>query len=84
MDNKQNQFKLKEKYKKFHIKYRDIHIKQHSKVKYLGCVLDERMSRKAMALNIVNKINNQLNFLYRKNNFLTSEVRRVLCNTAPF
>ena len=33
-----------------------------------------------MALNIVNKINNKLKFLYRKNNFLTPALRRLLCN----
>ena len=49
--------------KKLHIKYEDIQIKQHSKVKYLGFFLDETMSREAMALNIVNKINNKLKFL---------------------
>ena len=36
--------------KKLHIKYGDIQIKQHSKVKYLGCLLDETMSGEAMAL----------------------------------
>ena len=66
--------------KNFHIKYRDIQIKQHFKVKYLGCLLDEIMSGEAMALNVVNKINNKLKFLYRKNSFLTSALRRLLFN----
>ena len=43
--------------KNIHIKCGDIQIKQHSKVKYLGCLLDETMSEEAMALNVVNKIN---------------------------
>ena len=30
--------------KKLNIKYGDIQIKQHSKVKYLGCLMDETMS----------------------------------------
>ena len=51
-----------------------------SKVKYLGCLLDETMSGEAMALNVVNKINNMLKFLYRKNSFLTPALRRLLCN----
>ena len=34
----------------------DIQIKQHSKGKYLGCLLDETVSGKAMALNIVIKL----------------------------
>ena len=33
-----------------------------------------------MALNVVNKINNKLKFLYRKNSFLTPALRRLLCN----
>ena len=33
-----------------------------------------------MALNVVNKINNKLKFLYRKNSFLTSALTRLLCN----
>ena len=67
--------KFKRKYtKNLHIKYGDIQIKQHSKVKYLGCLFDETMSGEATALNIVNKINNKLKFLYCKNSFL------MLCN----
>ena len=65
---------------KLHIKYGDIQIKQHSKVKHLGCLLDETMSGEAMALNVVNKINNKLKFLYRKNSFLTPALRRLVCN----
>ena len=38
------------------LKYGDIQIKQHSKGKYLGCLLDETMSGKAMTLNIVIKL----------------------------
>ena len=33
-----------------------------------------------MALNVVNKINNKLKFLYRKNSFLTPALRRLLFN----
>ena len=62
--------------KKLCIKYWDIQIKQHSKVKYLGCLLDVTMSEEAMALYVVNKINNKLKFLYRKNSFLTPALRR--------
>ena len=63
-----------------HIKYGGMQIKQHSKVKYLGCLLRETMSGEAMALNVVNKINNRLKFLYRKNSSLTPALRRLLCN----
>ena len=55
--------------KKLHIKYGDIQIKQHSKVKYLGCLLNGPMPEGVMALNVVNKINNKLKFLYCKNSF---------------
>ena len=63
--------------KNLHIKYRDIQIKQHSKVKYLGRLLVETISGEAMALNIVHKINKKLKFLYRKNSFLTPALRRI-------
>ena len=72
-------FKIK-KVRKLNIKYGDIQIKQHSKVKYLGCMLDKTMSRKTMALSVINKINNKLKFPYRKNRFLTPTLRRLLCN----
>ena len=39
------------------------HIKQHSQVIYLGCVLDERMSCEPMALKVINKINGKLKFI---------------------
>ena len=41
-------------------------IKQHSKVKHLGCLMDETMSGEAMALNVIHKINNKLKFLIVK------------------
>ena len=62
------------------IKYKDINIKQHSEVTYLGWVLDEMMSGEPIALKRINKINDKLKFLYRKNIFLSPEPRRILCN----
>ena len=67
-------FKIK-KAKKLNIKYEDIQIKQHSKVKYLGCMLDETMSGETMALSVINKINNKQKFFYRKNRLLTATLR---------
>ena len=61
-------FKTK-KVRKRNVKDGDIQIKHHSKVKYLGCMLDETMSGETMALSVINKINNKLKFLYRKNRF---------------
>ena len=62
-------FKIK-KVRKLNKKYGNIQIKRHSKVKYLGCMLDETMPGETMALSVINKINNKLKFLYRKNRFL--------------
>ena len=44
----------------------NIEIKQHSKVSYLGCILDESLTGETMALKVINKINSKLKFLYRK------------------
>jgi hypothetical protein len=62
------------------ITYKDIQIKQHSHVKYLGCILDQCLSGELMALHVINKINGKLRYLYRKNSFLTGPLRRLLCN----
>ena len=62
------------------IRYNNVNIKQHSQVKYLGCVLDERMSCEPMALKVINKINGKLKFLYRKNRYLTTEFHRMFSN----
>ena len=51
---------------KSNVKYGDIQIKQHSKVKYLVCILYE-----AMTLSVVDKINNKLKFHHQKNRFPT-------------
>ena len=56
------------------IKYKDIYMKQNSKVTYLGCVVDKTMSGEPMALKVINKINIKLKFLYRKSRFLSSEL----------
>ena len=61
----------KQKDQKLNIRYGDIQIKQHWKVKYLVCILDKTMSGEAMTISVINKINNKLKFLYRKNGFLT-------------
>ena len=50
--------------KKINVKYGDKQIMQHSQVKYLRCLFDQTMSGKAMALNVVNKINCKVKFLY--------------------
>ena len=60
------------------IRYKDI--KQHSKVTYLGCILDNNLSGEAMATKVLGTINGRLKFLYRKQNFLSFSLRRLLCN----
>ena len=59
--------------------YNGIKIKQYSKVTYLGCLMDETISGESMALKTIKK-KQKLKFLYRKNWFLTPELRRLLCN----
>ena len=66
--------------RQLNIRYNHINIKQHLQVTYLGCVLDERMSCEPMAVKMINKINEKLKFLYRKNRYLIKELRRMLCN----
>ena len=47
---------------------------------YLGCVLDKKMSEEQMVSKAINKINGKLKFFYRKNRFISPELRRMLCN----
>ena len=63
--------KHKIKVTQLNINYKEIQIKQHSKVTYFRCILDETMSGESMALKVINKINSKLKFLHRKNTFLT-------------
>ena len=62
------------------IRYKDIEIKQYSKVTYLGCILDNKLSGVAMATKVLGKINGRLKFLCRKQKFLGFSLRRLLCN----
>ena len=49
-----NKFKIK-KIRKLNMKDGDIQIKQYSKVKYLGYMLDDKMFVETMALSVTNK-----------------------------
>ena len=60
------------------LKFGDIQIKQNFKVKYLEYLLDKTMSEEAMAINVINKINNKLKFLHPKNKFLTPAPEAVI------
>ena len=68
------------KLQKLEIIYNNIRIKQQSRVTYLGCILEETMSGESMANKVITKVNARLKFLYRKNKYLTSNLRRLLCN----
>ena len=77
-------FSTKNKKKKIgtlEIKYDNINIKEYSKVTYLSCELDKNLSGEAMTLKVINKIDSRLHFLYRKNRYLSSYQKRLLCNT---
>ena len=55
-------------------------IKQHSKVTYLGCILDGDLSGESMATKVHSLVKSRLKFLYQKRKFLTLPLRRLLCN----
>ena len=56
-------------------------VKRAFNITYLGGVLDEMMSGDTITSNVINKLNNKLKFLYRKNIFLSTELPRMLCIT---
>ena len=62
------------------IRHGDVKIKQQPQVKYLGCTLDSSLTGESMALQALTKINGKLKFLYRKQSFLTTSLRRLLRN----
>ena len=57
-------------------------IKQNSQVIYLVCILNEALPGKPMAYKAIKKTNYRLNFLFRKNCFLTSGLIRPLCKAS--
>ena len=50
------------------LRYGNIEIKQHSKITYLRCILDNNLSGESMATKL-RLVNNRLKFLYRKQKF---------------
>ena len=67
-------FSSKHKVKKckpLNIHYKNIKIKQYSKVTYLGCILDETLSGESMAIHVINKVNSRLRFLCRQSRHLS-------------
>ena len=62
------------------LRYEDIEIKQHSKVTYLGCILDNDLSGESMATKVLSLVNKRLKFVHWKQKFLTLPQRHLLCN----
>ena len=50
------------KLQKLEIIYNNIQIKQHSQVAYLGCIIEETMSRELMANKVISEVNVRLKF----------------------
>ena len=71
---------LLHKGKSLNIIYGDTEIKQHTKVTYLGCILNNDLSGESMVTKVLSLINGRLKFLYRKQKFLTYSLRQLLCN----
>ena len=71
---------LLHKAKSLNIRYGDTEIKQHTKVTYLGCILDNDLSGESMVTKVLSLINGRLKFLYRKQKFFNYSLRRLLCN----
>ena len=47
----------------FNIQYKEIRIKQYSKVTYLDCILHETLSGESMAIQVIHKVYSKLRFL---------------------
>ena len=58
----------------------DIKIKQHNVVEYLRCILDNTLLDISMCNKVIGKVSGRLKFLYRKQSFLSTSLRRLLCN----
>jgi len=58
----------------------NVEIKSVKSVKYLGIVLDQTLSGKQMANNIIQKTNSRLKFMYRQAQYLNSKAKKTLCN----
>ena len=46
----------------------------------MGCILEAKMSGDSMAHKVIIKVNSRLKLLYRKNKYLTPNMRPLLCN----
>ena len=56
-------------------------IKQHDTVEYRRCQLDSKLGGEALALKVLRKINDKLEFLFRESTYQISAFRILLCDT---
>ena len=49
-------------------------------VEHFGCCVDANLSGESMAMKSLRKTNSKLKLLYRQHEYLTLELRRLLCN----
>ena len=56
-------------------------IKQFHIAEYLRCYLDAKLNGESMSMKSLKKIDAELQFLYRQNEFLNPKLRRLLCNS---
>ena len=56
-------------------------IKQFRIAEYLGCYLDANLSGKSIAMKSLKKVNAKLHFLFRQNESLNPNLRRLLYNS---
>ena len=62
------------------ISYKDVKITQYSKVTYLGRLLDKCLTGESMAMQVCIKGTSKRMLFYKKNTFLSKDLRRLLCN----
>ena len=67
--------RLLHKRKTLNIRYGDTEIKQHTKVTYLGCILDNNLSGESIVTEVLDLISGRPKFSYRKQNLLTYSLR---------
>ena len=54
---------------KIEIIYNNIRIRYHSRVTYLGCILEETMSGESVGHIVISRVNARLKLLHQKNKF---------------
>ena len=73
-------FTEKKTHKQLNICNKSAKIKQYKTIDYLGCILNNNLSGEHMVLEVLNKVDSKLKFLYRQSEHLNPRLRRMLCN----